>query len=296
MSAEPDLFELCEDVSDDKARGYDWCFVVNNYSEEEVQVLEGLPARVPKLAYIVYGREIAPSTGTPHLQGYILFKDAISFLKLKKLLGPRAHIKKRYKKSNPKAASTYCKKDGKFWEYGELPVGQGKRIDFEITRDLVKQGARMNEIIDKATSYQTLRSAELILKYTEKTRTTKPYVLWVYGSSGTGKTRTAYEMFPKLYRKTNMMGQWFEGYDGHEDVLLDDIKDNSRQMYEMLLELLDRYDCRVPHKGGSRQFLGKNIVITSIKSPYELFYMYDNAEELLRRIDETRNLSIESRI
>lgn len=292
MSAEPDLFEQCE-VVDNKARGYDWCFVVNNYSEDEVQVLQNLASQV---RYLVYGHEVAPSTGTPHLQGYILFDEAKSFAKVKKLLGSRANIKKRYKKSSPKAASDYCKKDGKFWETGTLPVGQGKRTDFEVTRDLIKDGAKMSEIVDKATSYQTLRSAELILKYKEKTRITKPHVIWLYGSSGTGKTRTAYELFPNLYRKTNMMGFWFEGYDAHQDVLLDDIKDNSRQMYEMLLELLDRYDCRVPCKGGSRQFFGKNIVVTSIKSPYELFYMFDGAEELLRRIDETRDLSIQSRI
>lgn len=288
MSAEPDFFEQCEEISDNRARGYDWCFTINNYSEDEVQVLHDLSGRVQ---YLVYGREVGALRKTPHLQGYVLFKDAKSFMKVKKLLGDRANIKKRYKKSSPLQASNYCKKEGQFWETGELPVGQGKRTDFEKTRDLIKSGARMNEIVDVATSYQTLRSAELILKYNEAPRNYPPYVLWLYGDSGTGKTRTAYELFPDLYRKTNMMGFWFEGYDGHENVLLDDIKDDSRQMYEMLLELLDRYDCRVPFKGGSRQFRGRNIVVTSIKSPFELYYMYDKATELLRRITEVRLLS-----
>jgi len=89
-----------------------------------------------------------------------------------------------------------------------------------------------------------------------------------------------------LYRKTNSTGKWWDGYDGHTDILMDDIKDTSREMYTFLLELLDRYDCRVETKGGSRQILAKRIIITSIHSPMELYQCIDpEIKELKRRID-----------
>lgn len=44
-------------------------FTLNNYTEDDCQRLLG---RVPLLAkYIVFGKEIAPTTETPHLQGYV---------------------------------------------------------------------------------------------------------------------------------------------------------------------------------------------------------------------------------
>jgi len=61
-------------------------------------------------------------------------------------------------------------------------------------------------------------------------------------------------------------------------------------MYSLLLELLDRYEVRVEAKGGSRQFLAKNIIVTSIFSPYEMFSQFSDAKELLRRIDEVKQI------
>ena len=50
-------------------RGRRWCFTLNNYTDEDLQQLRGV---VPsKCRYIVFGREVAPETETPHLQGYL---------------------------------------------------------------------------------------------------------------------------------------------------------------------------------------------------------------------------------
>lgn len=125
------------------------------------------------------------------------------------------------------------------------------------------------------------------MKYLEKKRNFKPEVFWFYGHSGSGKTRTAYEMMPDCYRKTNSSGQWWDGYDAHPDVLIDDFKDGTLT-YSSLLELLDRYECRVQYKGGSRQFLARRIVITSIHPPD---YWFVDDVELRRRIDEIRLIS-----
>ena len=261
-------------------RSRDWCFTLNNYTNEEYDVIHTLDSS--QYQYIVYGKEVGDS-GTPHLQGYIYFTNAKSMNAVKKLIGKRSHLEKAL--GTPQQAATYCKKDNDYVEQGIIPVKQGKRTDLEQIKDMVREGKTMNDVIDVAKNYQAIRSAELVLKYKENKRNWKPYVKWIWGESGSGKTRYAYDKYPNLYRKTNSSGKWWDGYDAHSDVLIDDVKDLTREYYSLLLELLDRYDARVETKGGSRQFLAKNIIITSINNPFEMYQTYGEAKELLRRID-----------
>jgi len=267
-------------------RSRSWCFTANNYSDADISHLE----ECSEIAtYLCYGKEIAPTTLTPHLQGFIYFESAKTFSKVQKLLPQGSHIE--VAKGNALENKNYCQKEGTFKEYGTIP-SQGKRSDLNVIKDEIVAGKGMKDIIEIASNYQSLKTAELLLKYKEKKRNWKPYVVWIYGESGTGKTRSVYELAPNVYRKTNSSGKWWDGYDADEDVLIDDIKDSSKEMYSALLELLDRYDCRVETKGGSRQFLAKRIYITSILHPRDLFGTIGGADikELKRRIDEIKNL------
>ena len=47
---------------------YSYCFTCNNYTDLDIKQLKELT-----YTYLVYGHEIAPTTGTPHLQGYVHF-------------------------------------------------------------------------------------------------------------------------------------------------------------------------------------------------------------------------------
>jgi len=144
----------------------------------------------------------------------------------------------------------------------------------------------MKDIIEISINFQTLRTAELLLKYKERKRNWQPYVIWIHGKSGVGKTREAMEIFNGEEVYTCMgSGQWFDGYDAHENVLIDDIRP-SWISFSNLLRLLDRYEFRIPNKGGTRQFLAKKIIITAPIHPEEMFS--GNGEEifqLIRRID-----------
>lgn len=95
-------------------RSRNWCFTINNYSMEDINRLKALEYK-----YIVFGEEVG-SKGTPHIQGYIEFKNARSFQSVSKKI--KGHIEKR--KGNAIQASQYCKKDGKFYEDGTCPIKQ----------------------------------------------------------------------------------------------------------------------------------------------------------------------------
>jgi len=90
--------------------------------------------------------------------------------------------------------------------------------------------------------------------------------------------------FPRLHWTTN---KWWEGYDAHENVIIDDMRGDFCKFHE-LLRMLDRYAYRIETKGGSRQFRAKTIIITSCYSPTEMFDTREDIQQLLRRIDEIK--------
>lgn len=83
--------------------------------------------------YCVYQREITPTTGQEHWQGYIVYKSPCRMSKIKTILGDNAaHLE--IAKGNAQQNHAYCTKQESRKpgtepvEHGELPkLGQGKR-------------------------------------------------------------------------------------------------------------------------------------------------------------------------
>lgn len=111
-----------------------WCFTIQ-YNDNEEGLLLQLRAlhEAGTFSYIVAGREVAPSTGQKHLQCFGVLPSRKSFATVRGLL-PQCHLERA--RGTATQAATYCRKDGNFVEYGELPVSsQGKRSDWERFRD-----------------------------------------------------------------------------------------------------------------------------------------------------------------
>jgi hypothetical protein len=96
-----------------------WCFTINNWEQGDD---DGLIALGPTVSYLVYGYETGES-GTPHLQGYVIFPRVKRLSEAKGLLSGRAHLEP--KRGTPEQAAAYCKKDGVFKEFGECPKSSG---------------------------------------------------------------------------------------------------------------------------------------------------------------------------
>jgi len=104
-------------------RGSRWVFTINNPLAADITQVADLGV-VDGTKYLVVGREIGEQ-GTPHLQGFVIFRNARFFGAVRTIL-PRAHLE--LARGSSKQASDYCKKDGDFDEYGSLGK-QGERTD-----------------------------------------------------------------------------------------------------------------------------------------------------------------------
>lgn len=123
-----------------------WCMTLNNYTPEEVDECRKFMEDERVLGFVI-GEEVCPTTGTPHLQGYIRLAKNCRLSTLKKHW-PRAHFEKRLK--SEKAAWDYCKKDGKvLFEKGEprLTAQYGSRdAEAAAVVDKVERGYSYRDI------------------------------------------------------------------------------------------------------------------------------------------------------
>jgi hypothetical protein len=272
------------------AKSINWCFTLNNYTDEDIKQL-----KLVKCRYICLGYEIGEETKTPHIQGFIQMMTHERMTKMKKV-HKAAHWE--IMRGTITEAIDYCKKDGVYEEKGEA-TSKGQRTDLKTCNEILNRTGKMRDIFgEKGELCPTInvqRSLENKLKYVERVRDFLPTVVWVYGESGIGKSRWARADFEKVTGGCDIYEQdgtkWWDGYDAHEGVIMDDMRGSDYKM-NWFLKLIDRYGFRVQTKGGYRQMLAKYMYITSIKHPSEAYSMEgEPINQLLRRISRIVKLT-----
>lgn len=255
-------------------------FTCNNWSEDHIEKLKALP----HVRYCCFGKEFAPTTGTPHLQGYIQFSTKVRLNSLKKKLKgfwvEMAH-------GNLESNQVYTKKGDNFIEWGK-PKVQGKRTDLEKVYNHIREKGSMKKLLnDLNPNLQQIRVAEKHLQYCEDMIDWKPDVTYITGKSGTGKSTLARQLAGAEYYRKCSSDKWFDGYDNQEVIILDDFRDSWMSLSD-LLNLLDYGSRRIEYKGGSRWCRAKHIIITSIIPP-DCIYRFTGEErhQIDRRITKT---------
>lgn len=248
-----------------------WCFTLNNPLEPYI-----LPSW-SGIVYRIYQLEKGAS-GTIHLQGFVSFVKRHTFGPVKRLL-PTAHWE--IAKGNPAQNKAYCSKEETRlagpWEEGELPGGQGARNDLETAAKLAKQN-KWNDI-DPSVYVKFHRGLHAYALLNLPQRSEKPTVIWLYGGTGTGKSKTARDIGgDDQYWKPH--GKWWCGYHQQPTVVIDELRPEEISFYH-LLRVLDRYPLSVEPKGGNVQLNSPLIIITAPYEPRRLYYEV-NSEDILQ--------------
>jgi len=242
------------------ARSRAWCYTLNNYV-----YVPTLSDWGPTAVYHCFGEEVGES-GTPHLQGFVYLRNAVGLDRLRNVL-PGAHFE--VARGTPEQNRGYCSKDGIFTEEGTFPA-QGKRNDLLALKHTLDSGSSLSDVADEHFSsfirYQKGITAYRLVRPVVRSWAMEIEVYW--GPTGCGKSRTVFDKYPYAYWKP--AGPWWDGYDGHETVVLDEFY-GSQLVHTELLRLLDRYPYSVPVKGGFIPFSSRRVIFTSNAHPRDWY-------------------------
>lgn len=248
-----------------------------------------------EIQYAVFGRERAPTTDTPHLQGGVRFRRPHRAAAVRKMF-PGCHVESgRF----PRSLFDYCKKEGDYLEFGQQ-TRQGQRKDLDLFYQQIRTGDPVAKLFESHPG-ETLRYLgnieKLRLRLIGQQSREKPRVLWIHGATGVGKTRYVHDREPEdLWTSSNDL-KWFDGYEGQQAVLIDDFRCRDVS-YGFLLRLLDRYPLNVPIKGGFVPWVPRRIYVTCPMTPEEAFENMlaekDDIGQLTRRIDQIIRLDAQA--
>ncbi|AKO63006.1 replication-associated protein [Beak and feather disease virus] len=252
-----------------------WCFTLNNPTDGEIEYVRALSP--DEFHYAIVGREKGEQ-GTPHLQGYFHFKNKKRLSALKKML-PRAHFERAM--GSDLDNEKYCSKEGDVILTLGIVARDGHRA-FDRAVAAVMGGSKMRDVAREFPDIYVRHGRglhNLSLLVGSHPRDFKTEVDVVYGPPGCGKSRWANEQPGTKFYK--MRGEWWDGYDGEDIVIIDDFY--GWLPYCEMLRLMDRYPHKVPVKGAFVEFTSKRIIITSNKPPQEWYKEEYDPKPLFRR-------------
>ena len=215
---------------------------------------------------------------TPHLQGMFWSKRQWRYSTIISRL-PGCHITPITNGlRGALRAWEYCQKSATQIEppitHGEIPVPQAKETAKERTKrenkEILESGIipAVKEGLIKIASYTTARNSLNNFRLDSHPPYIAPDVrgLWIYGPPGTGKSHTARTRYPNAYIKAQ--NKWWDGYDGHEQVILDDL--DTHHLNHYLKIWADKWPCTGESKGGTLPLRHRKFVVTSNYEPEDL--------------------------
>lgn len=249
------------------------------------------PVFCDKMNYMIVGKEVCPTSGKEHWQGYAEFKESHRMKGVKDMLGgDGVHIEPR--RGTQDEAISYCMKGGAYESWGSVKQ-QGKRNDLSEVANAIATG---KELTDVAAIYP-----EQYIKYhrglaafkaaIDKPKCTKSMrdirVIVAIGPTNCGKSTFAHKLSKSVYSlNTGGANTWFNGYEGEEVLFIDEFDGGLR--ITDLLRICDKFPMNIEVKHGFTYAQWTTVVITS-NITMDKWYPKANPEHLLafqRRITD----------
>lgn len=266
------------------------------------------------------GQTEVGAQGTRHHQAYIVTKvndknsNGFGIKWLKENIHTTAHFEPR--KGTHEEARDYCtleeykgEKKGRVagpWTVGDWTpeaakeAGRNKggatvKKNIDALMLDVKAGVPDIELQEKYPHLyvQYYKAIERVrLNYAQLEPRVQPYVVVLYGPTGTGKSHRAQVIMDNngggfTFRRGNGGNMWADGYDPlrHPVVVFDEM-DGGFMPYRQLLRVCDKWPLVLDTKGGCVNFTPKIIIFTSNKHPKEWYSetVVKDTTELMRRL------------
>jgi len=284
-----------------RLRGIRWCFTINNYNDEELNMVK----KLDRYCLLVICSKETGAKGTPHLQGYAEFGHRIDGGKVKKLLGGRAHIEIARGSRNDNIK--YCSKEGddaivikKIPEKRifEMTTSEKIQATYQLLTDIREMNQEEFELnhpsffLNSKAKYLDHRHESLVKKQEIWNGDLKKKNFWIWGESGVGKSKMAregvkhWEVFSKPWNK------WWNGFNMEKTkrVVIDDWPDMTHggdMLCQHLKVWADRYPFTGEIKGSHLAIEPKfQLIITSNYSIDQCFKNPEDVAAIKRRISE----------
>lgn len=257
----------------------------------------------PKVRGMAWQYEIGGETERPHFQAYIVLEKPMrqnAFMELFNIphQGQSYYIRGA---NNPNDAYVYCTKDdetrqasfhngddGGPFEWGDLTTSQGKTNVLDLIAEELWAGDSLREIAFAHPAAWIVRERG-IKSLAEITAPEVPalipkrVIVW-YGDSGAGKSVSATLEWPKANRVKWVGGQFVQGYDGADAVIMDEYSPANQFPWDQFLEMTASPTIVVNTKNGKMAWTPKIIVIISNMTWREWYPHQGYLRPLERRI------------
>jgi len=279
-------------ASDVRGRGF--CVTIHAPAEhpERVDAFKAQP-----WTYYILGKEVCPTTGSHHLQGFGYLAQKCSERALRERI-PGVHIEAKSPHSTFKQSIDYCKKqDDSPQVYGVPPMdprtkGETQQTLWAETLEFARRGERdaihpriqflhyQNIDYHRSQALQAQRFEPVLTKH-----------LWCWGKTGTGKSKWVRDTYDpeqtgKFFLKGS--GKWWDGYANQEVVLIEDWGlSHVKEIGADLLKIwADVYPFQAEIKGRSfMRIRPRLIIVNSNYKPEDLWSDERELDPILRRFE-----------
>lgn len=291
-------------------RSHSFAFTYNaEHLPSKDEVRENVEDYVPDVVrYLIVGEETAPTSGRKHFQGYIQFKNSLTNSTARSRLASLgfsgAHVE--IAQAGFHDNIEYCRKEDRAALELGAPTGQGTGGGGRPAHKMLAQKIKDREIktVREAMIEDPVRftiHATGLQRLIQQLATPRrlddmPTIVWRFGETGTGKSEWCQTQVDGLgdarecYIYSSGQDGWFDGYTGEKYVVMQELRGHDFKP-AVLLQLFDKYQCRIKIKGGFVDVLAHTFWITSPVHPRLLFpnafkQNEGKADQLKRRITE----------
>ena len=232
-------------MSKKRRGGRRWVLTLNNYTPEQIKLIterfEDLNPKVVKRAQIAY--EVGKKKGTPHLQGFIHFKNSKTRSAMDAWFFGKSE--NRWNDSQVAYGTDFenwnytAKDDNILISFGEEPREEGELNVWEKIVIHIDEGMTTEDIVRlyPATAMRCIKAI-----YTYRLNIDRRAAGWrdvetiyIHGETGSGKTRYVMEThgYSNVFKVNGESSGKFDGYDGQDVILFDEFR-NDFKLKDML--------------------------------------------------------------